>query len=192
MLASAGLIPLGKKDGGVRPIAVGETFRRLAGKILVSRYQPALSSQFQPSQLGVGFKGGSEVIIHRIRDWLASAGADEALLQIDFRNAFNSLSRAKMLPSVLQRCPLLHRYAVACYGHPASLFADGFQLESSEGEHQGDPLAPAFFAATIQPLVDFLQFTPGTMESVVFGRRTPHGFPFLSLLISPTPGIRGL
>ena len=154
MLASARLIPLGKKDGGIRPIAVGETVRRLAGKLLVSRYQSTLSLQFHPSQLGVGFKGGSEVIIHRIRDWLSRAGTDEALLQIDFRNAFNSLSREQMLPAILSRCPLLYRYAVACYGQPASLFADGFQLESSDGEHQGDPLAPAFFAATIQPLVD--------------------------------------
>ena len=36
-LAAARLIPLGKKGGGVRPIAVGETIRRLAGKLLISR-----------------------------------------------------------------------------------------------------------------------------------------------------------
>ena len=38
-LASARLIPLGKKGGGVRPIAVGDTVRRLAGKLLLGRYR---------------------------------------------------------------------------------------------------------------------------------------------------------
>ena len=165
LLASARLIPLGKKDGGVRPIAVGETIRRLAGKILVSRYQSDLSQQFRPFQLGVGQKGGSEIIIHRIRDWLQSAGSDEVLLQLDFKNAFNSLSRAQMLPAILQRCPLFYRYAVACYGKPVTLFANGFQLESADDEHQGDPLAPAFFAATIQCLVDLCN-VPGSHWSL--------------------------
>ena len=32
---ASNLIPLSKKDGGVRPIAVGDTFRRLAGKVLL-------------------------------------------------------------------------------------------------------------------------------------------------------------
>ena len=32
---ASNLIPLAKKDGGVRPIAVGDTFRRLAGKVLL-------------------------------------------------------------------------------------------------------------------------------------------------------------
>ena len=39
-LAGARLIALGKRGGGVRPIAVGETLRRLAGKLLIGRYQP--------------------------------------------------------------------------------------------------------------------------------------------------------
>ena len=38
-LAGARLVPIGKKGDGVRPIAVGEVFRRLAGKLLVQRYQ---------------------------------------------------------------------------------------------------------------------------------------------------------
>ena len=35
-LAGARLVPIGKRDGGVRPIAVGEVFRRLAGKALLA------------------------------------------------------------------------------------------------------------------------------------------------------------
>ena len=70
-----------------------------------------------------------------------------------------------MLPAILHRCPLFYRYAVACYGKPVTLFAHGFQLESADGEHQGDPLAPAFFAATIQGLVDLCN-VPGSHWSL--------------------------
>ena len=155
LLASARLIPIGKKDGGVRPIAVGEVFRRIAGKILVARYQSDLALRLQPTQLGVGYRGGSEAIIHRLRDWLSSANPDDALLQLDFRNAFNSISRQKMLAAIKAACPFFYRYAVSCYAASATLFAEGFQVDSEEGEHQGDPCAPAFFSITIQPLVDF-------------------------------------
>ena len=48
ILASARLIPIGKKDGGVRPIAVGELIRRLAGKCLVKRYQAACVPTLAP------------------------------------------------------------------------------------------------------------------------------------------------
>jgi hypothetical protein len=37
-LAGARLIALGKQNGGVRPIAIGELFRRLAGKLFIARY----------------------------------------------------------------------------------------------------------------------------------------------------------
>jgi hypothetical protein len=35
-IAGAFLIGLSKKDGGIRPIAIGDVFRRLTGKCLAS------------------------------------------------------------------------------------------------------------------------------------------------------------
>ena len=54
---AASLTPLAKKDGGIRPIAVGLTLRRLVCKIVSRR---VMSAMFHPNQLGYGTKGGAE------------------------------------------------------------------------------------------------------------------------------------
>ena len=59
---------LRKKDGSHRPVAVGETLRRLTAKVLlaiVSEHTTAL----RPAQLGFGTKSDCEAIIHAIRRW---------------------------------------------------------------------------------------------------------------------------
>ena len=57
LLFGGALTALAKKDGGIRPIAVGSVWRRLAAKC-ASRWATAhLSSYFRPGQLGVGVKG---------------------------------------------------------------------------------------------------------------------------------------
>ena len=45
----ANLIALGKKDGGVRPIAVGFTLRRLAAKIVMFASKDFCEKEFRPT-----------------------------------------------------------------------------------------------------------------------------------------------
>ena len=52
------LIALSKKDGGVRPICVGYTLRRLAAKCANSHVISRRSQVLQPQQLGVGSQVG--------------------------------------------------------------------------------------------------------------------------------------
>lgn len=54
----ATLIALEKKDGGVRPIAVGCTLRRLAAKVASGRVLEDMAALLAPRQLGFGVKGG--------------------------------------------------------------------------------------------------------------------------------------
>ena len=57
-----------KKDGGHRPIAVGDMFRRLVSRICCSAIQAKASNYLLPAgQLGVGTKGGVEACIHLAR-----------------------------------------------------------------------------------------------------------------------------
>lgn len=63
----ASLTALKKKSGGIRPIAVGNTWRRLAAKVVVARITPQLIDHFSPHQLGVGVKGGAEIGAHTAR-----------------------------------------------------------------------------------------------------------------------------
>ena len=96
------LDPLLKKDGGIRPIAVGETFRRLVSKCLNSAIRREAATILSPLQLGVGVRGGCEIAIHSVRSIIDSLGADEStcLLKIDFKNAFNLISRQTVLDQV--------------------------------------------------------------------------------------------
>jgi hypothetical protein len=57
LLYGASLCALHKKDGGIRPIALGNCLRRLTNRNIVNSY-------LSPHQLGVATKLGCEAAIH--------------------------------------------------------------------------------------------------------------------------------
>ncbi|GAU90699.1 hypothetical protein RvY_03079 [Ramazzottius varieornatus] len=63
VLYEASLTALLKKDAGIRPIAVGNTLRRLAGKMMSKRIMEAMGVLVRPQQLGYGTKGGAEAVV---------------------------------------------------------------------------------------------------------------------------------
>ena len=88
-LLNACLMGLQKPDGGVRPIAVGEAWYRLAGlcaRTTCEKKGPSLA----PIQLRVGITGGVESIGHAIRSALLT-NHDVVLMAVDLENAFNSV-----------------------------------------------------------------------------------------------------
>src|SRR5688572_10248592 len=91
----ATLLPFTKKDGGLRPIAVGLTLRRLVAKAAANAAISSCVHLLSPFQLGVGTKGGSEVLVHAARRYLVAKTEDRA-----FVNAFNSSRRDSMLEAV--------------------------------------------------------------------------------------------
>ena len=66
-MAGAILTPLRKPNNDVRPIAVGETLRRIAGSILIARSRDTIVNHFAPHQLGMCTRHGTEVITHAVR-----------------------------------------------------------------------------------------------------------------------------
>ena len=56
LLVSGKLVPILKKDGGIRPVVVGEVFRRLLSKLCVAHIYYDSLEYLQPLQLGVGVK----------------------------------------------------------------------------------------------------------------------------------------
>ena len=58
------LIALEKKDGGVRPIAVGCTLRRLVAKCARNRIMQAMAELLGPKQLGYGIPREVEAAVH--------------------------------------------------------------------------------------------------------------------------------
>ena len=157
LLTVARLVAVPKSGGGVRPIAVGEVLRRLAAKCVLQTVLPAVSNYLLPLQVGVHVPNAAELVARRAKAWCNTPGPGEVVLQIDLRNAFNSLDRSQLLKEVQTRVPQLYPYTFACYSEPSILFGDGFELKSSSGVQQGDVCGPALFAITLQKVLLRLQ-----------------------------------
>ena len=109
-------------------MAVGEVLRRLTAKALCAEVKEAAQNFFWPAQVGVGSPLGSETAIHVARRWAEreTRSSSKALLKLDFRNAFNLVSRGPMLQEVDKHFPTLSRWARWCYEQPSNLCFDGF------------------------------------------------------------------
>jgi len=84
------LIALIKKSGGIRPIAVGFTLRRLVSKCANTHAIARLSTFFRPIQLAVGTPGGCEAAVHAaLLFFLETMSNDNVVVKLDFSNAFN-------------------------------------------------------------------------------------------------------
>lgn len=124
----ASLCALTKKDGGIRPIAVGTSLRRLVSKQECRHVNEEIGKYLCPIQLGFGNKQGCEVAVHATRIFVSiSVGSKKVLLKIDFRNAFNSIERDRMLNKVNERIPSLYAYIWQCYRNYSLLFYDNFK-----------------------------------------------------------------
>ena len=108
-LCGATLLPCQKKNGGLRPIAIGEVLRRLTSKCLSLLSCSDAVMSLTPLQLGVGIKLGCEAILHSVSSVvgdISSPELDRWTLMLDFSNAFN-ISRNCMFDEIRERIPSL-------------------------------------------------------------------------------------
>jgi len=66
----ARLISLKKKDGGYRPIAIGNRLRRLCSKLVCKVIRDDAIALLYPHQVGFGISKGIEAAIHSTRRFL--------------------------------------------------------------------------------------------------------------------------
>jgi len=156
VLAGASLSALPKKDGNVRPIAVGETWRRLVAKCLCKETQSRALFHLYPLQIGVSLPLGTEAGIKAARQWCQrNAGhPDKVMLKIDFENAFNCVDRQQILQQCRDKIPSLSPWAEWCYAEPSKLWFGESVVSSESGVQQGDPLGPLLFSLALQPLLE--------------------------------------
>ena len=161
MLADSRLIALVKPNGKARPIAIGDTVRRLAGRVLLASVANRVTGVLAPHQLGVGARGATEAILHVVNAFLRQH-PNFMLLIFDYRNAFNCASRAAALEAVMADDDLCAAvpYLKLFYSEEAQLWLratddDGQPLSvlSREGAQQGDVLGPLLFALATLALV---------------------------------------
>jgi hypothetical protein len=154
LLYGASLCALNKKDGGLRPIAIGNCLRRLTSKLACFQSRNIVNSYLSPHQLGVATKLGCEAAIHTTRTFVNNdQNRGKVLLKLDFKNAFNSVERDCILKEVQCHTPLLYPYLYQCYRNPSTLFFGNHLISSSVGAQQGDPCGPMIFSLAIQPII---------------------------------------
>ena len=165
-------LALDKGGRRVRPLAIGEAIRRIAGRVVCVQDNATIAAILTPvMQYGVAVKGGIEYAYHSVRLHMLTAYDDyeqrhyagdtdndgddvPGILKIDFRNGYNSTKRSKMISQVQAKMPRLLRFTRYCYAQVAEMVimhqgAVVKVLDSKFGSQQGDPLGGHYFALSI-------------------------------------------
>jgi hypothetical protein len=154
-LAGGKLVGLPKGEGDLRPIAVGESLRRLTAKCLCARAQAKVAQSLFPEQFGVGLPGGGEALVHAVRQWRerSKEESDAVALELDLRNAFNLVERDVLIAQCRAELPELAAFVEWCYGEETVLLFGGQPVLSRCGVQQGDPLGPLLFCLALRAML---------------------------------------
>jgi hypothetical protein len=149
-------VGIGKPDGGVRPIAIGEVIVKVATRILLCRHQKELAKLFSGLQYGIGTPGGAEYVFHSVADFVAASRPGDVVATLDATNAFNSPCRSRISKIVASLAPQFAGLFALEYAAPSSLFVarPGGEFDvilSESGTRQGSTGGALFFAVALMP-----------------------------------------
>ena len=105
---------LAKRNGGIRPTAVGETLRGFISSSAMDQVSKSAAKCFNPLQLGIATSNGTESIVHAVRRLHQHHGnnSEYAILSVDLSNAFNPVNRKAFLQGVQEHFPALSAWTV--------------------------------------------------------------------------------
>ena len=140
----------------LRPIAIGEVFLRLAGRIILNKVSARLNDKFMECNQFAFASGGVDAIIHHTR---LAFQHHKTFCTIDCSNAFNSIWRSAFMGITYSDPSLapMWEYIDRNYGTKSALI---FSQEdkprviwSESGVRQGDVLGPALFCLGLLPIL---------------------------------------
>jgi hypothetical protein len=149
------------KSPGVRPVGIGDVWRRLIAKCVLVGAGHSATTSCGSDQLCAGLRAGTDGAIHGIStlyDELEASDSDSGFLLIDANNAFNEINRINMLWTIRHEWPAGARFAYNCYSHHSLLIVRNpggiaIFIFSKEGVTQGDPIAMFCYGIGILPMI---------------------------------------
>ena len=142
------LLALDKKDGGLRPLILCPVFRRIALRGLLASLKEDLGGYVGAAQYALGKKSG-DVLLVRTMEAACATGSRNAVLSIDIRNAFGTMSRGWIAASLRRYAPKLEHIMPLLYATPTKhqWAADGrcFDVVAGTGVDQGCPFSMLAF-----------------------------------------------
>ena len=142
---------LREPKNSIRPVAVGETLRRLCSKVAIELMGSSVRYILEPAQVGEQTNFGCEAVVHTTRQRTSTFrdDPDRVLVLINLGNTFKCVSRGAVLSAVRKHFPWLTPWADTCYRFNSNLPIGSSQIRSQRGVQQGDLLGPSLFALAI-------------------------------------------
>ena len=145
-------VPLRKKDGGVRPLVVGEVLRAAVSKLVLARCGEDARESLPAVQLGYSpGKNGLQAAVRTARFWAQNLHK-KVLLKVDIFNAYNSVSRLARCDGAENVSSELGAWARWCLATPSLVSCKGEAMSCSTGK----PLSPLLFCIGISPVIETL------------------------------------
>lgn len=134
----------------LRPIGMRNPFIKTIHKETISQNRHIFKEYLEPQQLGMSV-GGAAKLVHSVRMTLEK-NPSFICVKLDFKNAFNEISRARVVEALEEEESLRHlaQFAGILLAPVSGLESGGeFWGEAQEGTTQGDPLSGPFFCVSI-------------------------------------------
>ena len=138
-LTTAALFKNSDKDA-IRPVGIEPSLARSIHKVANKENKPVLTNFLEPQQLALSVAGGAK-LVHGVR-MMAEANPGFVVVKCDIKNAFNSVSRARVLEVLEGEDSLRHLawHAALSLASPNALETGGVVWgQAKEGGTQGDP-----------------------------------------------------
>ena len=153
-LMTCSLTVLGKKGGGVRPIAVAEPIVSVVSKCLAREVKEKIATHFRGHQFAGGMKHGIDAAIIKVKHALIDRPGS-VVMSVDIANAFNEGYRGSMWQRTKAALPEVLPWVAMLYGQDSPLHMRGVRiLHSRAGQRQGDALSMLLFCITLQPALE--------------------------------------
>ena len=140
------------KNPGIRPVRIGETFRRIVTAALIQNFRGKTQNATGPMQTCEDAQSGVEAAVHTMSG-IFDDSTTECILFVDADNAFNRLNRQAALHNISFICPEISTSLNNVCKSPTPFYIKQHAIMSRDGTTQGDFAAMQTYSIATKPMV---------------------------------------